>query len=258
MIQQISNGEQFGSIRSKLNLVINSINTSLGLEGSQYIFVSANGTDIENSIELQQAYNQAKTMSPTASNRITIIAAPGNYNFGTSPFVMDTEYIDLVSLDGNRSIVFNSTYENYNEETHIQSNYEFKGCINVFSNNTFVKGVVSPVFNVGNDLDSIIIENCKGGDYSLNIPILSGKFIDCEMGIGSFNGELVSGEFINCIAGDYSFCGGISGYPSTVNNFYIFSTNIVISGILKNCQAGIFIWFLLILLWYSIWDIYRL
>jgi hypothetical protein len=62
------------------------------LSGTQYITVYAKGTDIENATELQAAYNTAKTMNPLSTNRITIIAAPGNYNFDSSYFTMDREY----------------------------------------------------------------------------------------------------------------------------------------------------------------------
>jgi hypothetical protein len=83
-----------------------------GLEGTNYLFVAANGTDAENAAELQAAYDKAKTMSPSEANRITIVAAPGKY-YITEGFEMDTEYIDLVSLDGNRSIVLNTGYVDF-------------------------------------------------------------------------------------------------------------------------------------------------
>lgn len=53
---------------------------SIGLSGTNYVFVSTNGTDVENALELQSAYDKAKEMSPSSDNRITVVAAPGNYN----------------------------------------------------------------------------------------------------------------------------------------------------------------------------------
>jgi hypothetical protein len=98
-----------------------------GLEGTNYLFVSANGTDVENGDQLKAAYDEAKTKSPSANNRITIIAAPGNYDFGGS-FTMDTEFIDLVSLDGNRSII-NTTpnFEFYRFADEPDQNWTYVG-----------------------------------------------------------------------------------------------------------------------------------
>jgi len=75
------------------------------LVGTNYVFVSANGTESENGLELIAAYNTAKTMNPSDENRITVVAAPGYYVVPTTNLELDTEYIDLVSLDGNRSII---------------------------------------------------------------------------------------------------------------------------------------------------------
>jgi hypothetical protein len=98
-----------------------------GLEGTNYLFVSANGTDVENGDQLKAAYDEAKTKSPSANNRITVIAAPGNYDFGGS-FTMDTEFIDLVSLDGNRSIINTSpNFEFYRFADEPSDNWTYVG-----------------------------------------------------------------------------------------------------------------------------------
>jgi len=175
-----------------------------GLQGTQYIYVQANGTDVENATELQDAYNTAKTMSPSVTNRITVICGNGNYNF-SSDFVMDEDFIDLVSLDGNRSIISNGT-----------------GTISITANDVFVKGVDVDTknFTIGNNLNFLRIENCKGGDFSFGgdttlgsgLPIiLSGIFINCEGGNSSFGGGgIASGNFINCKGGARSFAGDYS------------------------------------------------
>ena len=165
-----------------------------GLAGTQYVFVQANGTDVENAIELQAAYDLAKTMSPTSTNRITIVTSPANYNFGSSDFTMDTQYIDLVSLDGNRSIVFNG-----------------ENTINITANNVFVKGVdvLAKKFTIGNDLNFLIAENCTGGDLSFGgLGTASGTFTNCTGAWSSFGAEgTASGTFNNCQGGDFSFGG---------------------------------------------------
>jgi hypothetical protein len=190
-----------------------------GLEGTQYVYVAADGTDVENAAELQAAYNTATTMSPSATNRITIIAGPGNYNFGTSVFTMNTEYIDLVSLDGNRSIIFNAPLDLLLSEL---------GSINITANDVFVKGVdvLTKQFKTANSLNLLKVENCAGiGDVSFGGTDASGTYINCVGGNTSFGGAgISSGTFINCTGGDFSFGGGIM-FPTS-------------SGIYENCEGG--------------------
>ena len=210
-----------------------------GLEGTNYIFVAADGTDVENALSLQAAYDEAKTMSPSATNRITIVAANGYYNFGTSAFVMDTQFIDLVSLDGNRSIIFNSADAN--------------GTISITQNFIYVKGVdvLTKNFLIGSGFSSLRIENCKGGDFSFggdptfgsNPVTVSGTFTDCQGGIISFGAYGVAlGTFINCKAGSQSF-----GFQATASGTF---TNCegaqgsfggfggTASGVFTNCISG--------------------
>lgn len=188
------------------------------LDGSHYVFVVAKGTPIENAAELRGAYVKAQGMAPSSTNKITIIAAPGNYNFETNIFEMDTEFIDLVSLDGNRSVIFNATLD---DTTFVART---GGSINITANNVFVKGVdvQTKNFTIGDDLPFLKVENCKGGNFSFGGVefedpelIISGTFVDCEGGDFSFggNGEAV-GLFKGCIGGDESF-----GYTSVVGTF---------------------------------------
>lgn len=209
---------------------IDTINAGGGaLVGTQYLFVQANGTDVANAAELQAAYVTAQTMSPSAINRITIIAAPGNYNFGGFSFVMNIDYIDLVSLDGNASIIFNSN---------------LGGAIAVVAFDTFVKGVdvLTKNFFVGNSLLSIVLENCKGGDYSFGgFTTASGIFINCVGGDYSFGGAGgdASGTFIGCIGGQASF-GGLTAFGSftdCLSSDAGFASNGHAGGVFTNCVS---------------------
>jgi hypothetical protein len=220
-----------------------------GLEGSQYIYVAANGTDIENAAELQAAYTAAQMRLPTSTKRITIIAGPGNYNFESNVFTMDTDFIDLVSLDGNRSIIFNAP-----ESKPVTAN----GTIKINANNVFVKGINvggKPFQVSGNNLNSIVVENCKGGNYSFNDSELlgyeiSGTFINCEGGSYSFGGSIslmtnpiASGIFIDCISGEKSFGGG-DGIGTASGTFINCeskgdrSFGTTASGNFKNCRSS--------------------
>jgi hypothetical protein len=207
------------------------------LVGTNYIYVAANGTDTDNATELQAAYDAAKLLTLTATNRITIVAGPGYYNFGLTNFTMDTQYIDLVSLDGNRSIVFNST--------------DPAGTLNVTANDVFVNGVdVSPSnkgFNIANSLSLLRVENCKGGDYSFGGSggTSSGTFTNCNAGDYSFGGSggTSSGTFTNCNAGGYSFgsflgtaSGTFTNCTGGTNSFG--SNSSIASGTFTNCTGG--------------------
>lgn len=202
----------------------------LGLKGSNYVFVSANGTNIENAAELLAAYNLAKTMSPSITNRITVVAALGNYNFGSTAFVMDTQYIDLVSLDGNKSIVFNSANS--------------AGTINITANDVFVKGVDvgTKSFLIGDNLNLLKLENCKGGASSFGkIQIISGTFTNCIGGNRSFGFQgTASGIFTNCVGGSESF-GSVNTASGTFTNCIggsgSFGGQGTASGVFNNCTG---------------------
>jgi hypothetical protein len=182
-----------------------------GLEGTSYVYVAADGTDVENAAQLQAAYSTAQGMSPSATNRITVIAAPGNYDFGSTPFVMDAEYIDLVSLDGNTSIIFNSNSTG--------------ATISITANDVFVKGVnvLTKNFTIANSLNLLKVEDCKGGYGSFGGEgIASGTFINCTGGTISFGGSpfgggTASGTFINCTGGTASFGGAGTASGTFIN-----------------------------------------
>lgn len=210
-----------------------------GLTGTNYVYVAADGTDVENAASLQAAYTEATTMLPSATNRITVIAAPGNYNFGSSNFIMNTEYIDLVSLDGNRSIIFNS------------SNAD--GTINVVANNIFAKGVdvQTKIFKIGSNLNLLTVENCKGGNSSFGdgntmiLDTLSGTFLNCEGGNNSFGlAAIASGTFTNCKGGSFSFGANGGTASGTFNNCSggdgAFGGAGTASGNFSNCVGGNF------------------
>lgn len=205
---------------------ISSVISGGGLEGTQYVFVKADGTDVENAQELQEAYDTAQTMSPSATNRITIVCGMGNYSF-VNPFVMDQEYIDLVSLDGNKSIIFNSAG------------------INVQGNDVFIKGVNVGVntFLIADDLNLLRVENCEGGSFSFGgFAVTSGTFIKCIGGDTSFGSQsIASGTFTNCQGGEYAFgaYGTASGtFTDCVGSEFSFGSELLASGIFINCEGG--------------------
>jgi hypothetical protein len=163
-------------------------------------------------------------LSPSASNRITVIASPGEYNF-SADFTLDTQYIDLVSLDGNPSVIFNGV-----------------GGVDVSANDVFVKGINSTVFSIGDNLGLLRVENCIGGSNSFTSNLdLSGTFIDCVGATGSFvssSGD-VSGTFIDCAGGESSFNTAASGtFTNCVAGDFSFGNSGSASGTFTNCIAG--------------------
>jgi len=197
------------------------------LEGTDYVYVAANGTDVQNASELTAAYVTAQGMSPSSTNRITIIAAPGNYNFSPN-FIMSAPWVDLVSLDGNRSIVFNGT-----------------GTIQITANDVFVKGVdVGTLqFKIANSLPALRVENCSGGDDSFaGGGTASGVFTNCTGGYGSFGGNYgtASGTFTDCIGGNFSFGGGTASgvFTNCTGGYGSFGGNGTASGVFTNCKGG--------------------
>jgi uncharacterized delta-60 repeat protein len=213
--------------------------------GTNYILVKAQGTPTENATELAIAYNNAVLMSPSINNEITIIAAPGLYDFEGSMFIMNTEYTNLVSLDGTRSIIFSAL---------LNPNNLTAGSIDVAANNIHVKGVdvLDKKFQVGDNLYDINIEDCRGGDYSFSNTggSIAGSFTNCVAGSYSFGSMFanVSGIFTKCTAGDYSF-GSLGSYAYGTfvdciaggNSFgssnYLYGISVA-SGNFINCIAG--------------------
>jgi len=91
------------------NITINGNLTVTGqTSGINYTIIQANGTIVENGQELYSAYTQATTATPNGlplsdNNRYTILLAPGQYQL-PSPLSLTTEYVDLVSITGQKDV----------------------------------------------------------------------------------------------------------------------------------------------------------
>jgi len=208
------------------------------LSGSNYIFVEANGTPIQNGGYLTASYALAKLTNPTGSDRFSVLLGPGLYEF-TNDFNIDTEYIDVVSLTGNRDVYITSS-----------------NTIVIGADNVYVRGidVDTKNFTITSSFPNTIIKNCKGGDESFggnpnptsaSVPnpgyFIASTFIDCEGGDYSFAGNgSAYGTFINCIGGNNSFgnyCDGI--FTDCVGGDNSFATlGNIEGGTFKNCTAG--------------------
>jgi hypothetical protein len=183
--------------------------------GTNYAFVSGGGTPTDNAIELQAAYDAAKSVA-SIFNPFTIVVNPGYYDFGSGTFDLNWSGISVVSLDGNRSVFIVSTSS--------------VGAVDITATLILVKGidVGTNYFRLsGSNLsnDEFRMENCKGGNFSFNgsgLYPLRGTFVNCEAGNYSFGrGGLYStcyATFINCTAGNYSFGNEAPGCNSIMIN----------------------------------------
>jgi len=187
-------------------------------DGANVLFVQAKGTKAENGIELSAAIDKAATMSPSATNIITIVATPGYY----TSLVLDTPYVNFTSLTGNKDCIIDNCSVN--------------------ANNIYVKGITTTnAFSIASGLDKNIFENIEGVDDLFAVAD-SGTFIDCIGGNNSFGSSNFSGTVINCKAGTSSF--GSSGFGGTAINCTggvgCFGTEAgaTCSGYLKDCVAG--------------------
>ena len=208
------------------------------LSGSNYIFIEANGTPTQNGLGLVASYALVKTIPPSSTNKFSILAGPGQYLLNSN-FELDTEYLDVISLTGERDVYITGS-----------------GTIFVNSDNIIVRGidVDTKNFTITSSFPNTIIKNCKGGDESFGgnpnplagfIPnpgyFIASTFIDCEGGDLSFAGNgSAYGTFINCIGGNNSFGNYCDGtFTNCIGGNNSFATlGIIEGGIFKNCTGG--------------------
>jgi hypothetical protein len=162
-----------------------------GLEGTNYVYVAGDGTPTENGTELLSVYSDVK-VAPflSADNVMTIVIGPGLYKFG-SEFVLDTEYVNIVSLTGNPDVILQL------------DGIGNISVLNITCSNIFVKGIsVGTIRKITIQTGiECVCENCIGGDGSFSADELPGTFINCVGGAGSFansSSSIMSGKLINC------------------------------------------------------------
>ena len=200
-----------------------------GLGGTSYVYVAGDKSSFElNGEELLAAYALAKAMTPFGNakdvyNRVQVVVAPGTYYFPNDDFNIDSNYVDVVSLTGNRDVVLD-----FINVTSVATDVYLKG-LDLGTN----------PFTIYGNQPNLKIENCTGGDYSFSgdTQSTSGTFTNCTAGDYSFGGRDNAGDIgygyiedgavcINCTAGDYSFGG---------NQLYMGGTA---DGTFINCTAG--------------------
>lgn len=248
------NGESLLTEDKKINSSFLPISPSL--EGTNYVFVQGNGTPLENGVELVTAYETAKTMSPRADNRITVVVAPGEYKLANT-LVMDTEFVDLVSLTGNADVILDLDMEDpveieYDPEEDTYILLSPGEALMVSTDNVLVSGLAGKL-RESNNWDNF----WSGLNVKINIT-LSGdypntKFVNCHAGFYSFGSNYIDSEpdyinissyFENCSGWDYSF-----GYNRYIAGTFIncsgrdncFTSDIPfysVEGLFNKCSSG--------------------
>ncbi len=215
-----------------------------GLIGQSYILVAGDGASSgANGLDLKNKYNIAAGMMPygsplSATNRITVLVAPGTYALGTTMFMMN-DYVDVVSLTGKQDVIITTSS---NAAIVASANSQHISGLKLLGNKKFQIGI--------NQAD-LIVENCTAGSQSFGYGSTNprGTFINCTAGTRSFgyyNGTTtVLLTCIGCTAGSESFG---AGTDLTVQGTYTnctagassfgYGTNVVTAANFTNCTAG--------------------
>jgi hypothetical protein len=197
------------------------------LRGTNYLTVLAQGTPIENGQELISAFNTAKAMTPNGSplsrtNRVTIYIASGYFDMDEAingQFVINTSFIDFVSLSGEKDVYLSSIEVLSNASIGIDI---LINGIDITINGYYTDKAFA-VASSGATFENIVIKNCKGGRYSF----------------GAF-GSGFRGLYENCIGGNYSFCYIPDNTPPTGMTLPFFYTGSFDNfGIIRNCTADL-------------------
>lgn len=176
------------------------------IEGTNYIFVQANGTPEENYQEFLDAYNEIimRFPSPDADTNYGLILAPGIYT--GAPVTINRSYIFITSLTGEPDVVFTNIIKVDGYAGTIDG-ITIKGIKCTYNSYNSIDGY-GPL-GQGGSAERTTFINCIGKDYSFGIsdsnPV---KYINCKGGDYSFSGYdgFVSDSLISgCKAGNYSF-----------------------------------------------------
>ena len=207
------------------------------LSGSNYIVVSGSGTDAQNATELSAALAIGVARSPngsakSATNRFTVIVAPGNYDYTATDLDWNTDFVDFRSLTGEKDVYFSN------------ATYTFQ----LSANDAKITGIDTgtKAFKVATNLANVIVSNCKGGNNSFGTSeTISGTYINCESGGTSFagNGGTASGTFINCktdATGNLAFgalFGASTGVFEDCFAYINFAGYVTAQGSYKRCEG---------------------
>jgi hypothetical protein len=241
-----------------------------GLGGTNYIFVKGDGTPEENAIELQEAYDTAKTM-PRYLGDLSAISSQTNYYKGQTFYFSSLSkwyliHTDTPALYSGALVVPEYSQVITKEEaesvrsTVIVAPGQYKFGDNAFTVDTPYINIVSLTGNPDVILISDEIEalnetgvgvtvladnvylkglNCGSNTFTIALNLDGLVCENCTGGDYAFGGYggIASGTFINCTGGDGSFGTTASGtFTNCTGGYNSFGSGA--SGTFTNCTGG--------------------
>ena len=251
-------------------------------EGTNFIVVDVSADDaVTNGANLLAAYAAAKLLTPngaalSATNRAVVLVPPGRYDLGTTPLILNTQFVDLVGVSGDpKHVLITSAVTAANSGTIVQSAndirvravtvqntastrnnwdssdasaYAPQGAytMTVWEDVTFDDGSSSWSTRLGMKYSGTFTR-CAGGESAFGGGFggdASGTFTNCTGGINAFGGfsGTASGTFIGCTGGEAAFGGQFGTASGTFTNCMggenSFGAFGTASGTFTNCTGG--------------------
>lgn len=219
-----------------------------GVNGTNSVYVTQQGTAAESGVLLLQAYQDAIAKIGAGSEPSTLIIGPGDYSISTDWQL--NQLVNVTSLTGQPDV--NIT----------DGNIVVGSGANDAAHPITITGLnlQNTTLTVGSNLSSITFKNCialgnrsfSGGEFQNGVSV-SSRFEDCIGGVKSFgsgNNSTASGIFIRCKAtqggafgydantsGYFEDCGGVetAGVTDVADLFGFFG---YCNGVFYNCKAG--------------------
>ncbi len=259
-----------------LALATQMMGSGSGLGGTNYVFVKGDGTPEENAVELQEAYDKAKTMPRYLGSSLLSPSNPSMYykgqtfyysDGGTPAYYMFTESTAVPTpVPGVAKAVISELEAKSTRTTVVVAPGQYKFGTSGFIVDTSYISIVSLTGDADVFIDSsnetvalslysesglysVYLKglNCKNKTISFPYGVYESTFENCVGGQASFGGSVTVGDsntFINCIGGDYSFCGEYDGTANakyincTGGNYSFGGADGAASGTFSNCTGG--------------------
>ena len=190
----------------------------LGLGVNSVMVDASADSALANGTALLAAYTAAKLLTPSgaalsATNRAVVFVAPGRYDLGTTPLVLDTPYIDLIGLSRNRDDAVITAAISTNDSGTLMQTASDVHIANltllctVGNAASFSSPQKPAAYMPWSNLSLTVMTNvkCQGFNNAISMRSgveYSGTFTDCESNtIGFGYGGMASGTFTNCLTG---------------------------------------------------------
>ena len=233
-------------------------------EGVNYIAVDVSADDaVTNGANLLAAYAASKLLTPNgaalaANNRAVVLIPPGRYDLGTTPLILDTQFVDLDGVSGDpKHVLITSAVTATNSGTIVQSANDIRVRAVTVQNTASTRqnydnsdaSAYAPQGAYALTVWEDVTFDDNNSSWSMRHGVeYSGTFVGCTGGDYSFGGSLgggsASGTFTNCTGGDYSFGGSLGGgsasgtFTGCTGGHSAFGGYGSASGTFTNCTGG--------------------